>query len=119
MKEEPKKEDAPPKQEAKTEAPRDDDDWTHKPATKEGGEKQAPPKEEVKEEPKAEAPPKEEVKEEPKVEASPKEEPPKVEFKEEPKVEASPKVETTSQQEGPRPDLDDWEHKPAKGDKDK
>ena len=30
-----------------------------------------------------------------------------------------PKVETTSQQEGPRPDLDDWEHKPAKGDKDK
>ena len=119
VKEEPKKEDAPPKQEAKTEAPRDDDDWTHKPATKEGGEKQAPPKEEVKEEPKAEAPPKEEVKEEPKVEASPKEEPPKVEFKEEPKVEASPKVETTSQQEGPRPDLDDWEHKPAKGDKDK
>ena len=116
-KEEPKKEDAPPKQEAKTEAPRDDDDWTHKPATKEGGEKQAPPKVEVKEEPKAEAPPKEEVKEEPKAEAPPKEERAQSpeddkktkmarlmkmaqkskgekEAKEEPKAEASPKEES-------------------------
>ncbi len=118
-KEEPKKEEAPTQQEAKTEAPRDDDDWAHKPATKQGGEKQAPPKEEVKEEPKVEAspkeePPKVEVKEEPKAEA-----PPKEEVKEEPKAEAPPKVETTSRQEGTRPDLDDWEHKPAKGDKDK
>ena len=129
VKEEPKAE-APPKEE-RAQSPEDDKKTKMarlmKMAQKSKGEKEAkeepkaeaPPKEEVKEEPKAEAPPKEEVKEEPKVEASPKEEPPKVEFKEEPKVEASPKVETTSQQEGPRPDLDDWEHKPAKGDKDK
>jgi len=106
VKEEPKAE-APPKEEPKAEAPPkeeraqspEDDKKTKmarlmKMAQKSKGEKEA------KEEPKAEAPPKEEV-------------------KEEPKAEAPPKVETTSRQEGTRPDLDDWEHKPAKGDKDK